>query len=51
MWGSLTGKDIIGKVKDLNEEKKEKEKASELKKKLKDKKITAFIRCEIKCNC
>ena len=51
--GSLKGKDILTKVKAINKEKKKKKKEEEKKekKKLKERKVTAFIRCEIRCVC
>ena len=49
--GSLTGKAILSKVKQINEEKERKEDAAMAKKLLKEKKVTAFIRCEIRCVC
>ena len=49
--GSLIGKAILSKIKQLNEEKKRKEDAAMTKKLLKEKKVTVFIRCEIRCVC
>ena len=51
VWGSLSGKSILEKVKSLDVEKTKKEEAAMEKKQQKEKKITAFIRCEIRCVC